>query len=134
MAYEKEKEFVKKWLPLLDKVDKDASLKDRCRRYNPYISSKFADELIKDLDFFNFLEEAYESNIVFNQYMQTIEEDPIIFDPTDEYIASLDELQIICCITYHFRADHWDNGFLISTSFVNGSLLKYFKALLKDVK
>ena len=50
---------------------------------------------------------------------------------TDEFINSLSELEIIACIAWLFRCDHWDNGFLISEVFVNGTLLKYFQALLK---
>ena len=129
--YQKEKDFVRKYLPLLIRIDEDESLKDRCRKYNAYISSKEADELLEELDFYNFLKEAYESNIVFNGYNE-FEEDPLIFDPTDEFISKLDEHQIICCISYLFREDHWSNGSLIQERFTNGSLLKYFKALLKE--
>ena len=131
--YQKEKDFVRKWLPLLIKIDEDESLKDRCRNYNAFISSKEANQLVEDLDFYNFLKEGYDSGIVFGDYSRYIDKmDQLdIVHPSDEFISKLSEIEIISCIAFHFRMDHWNNGSLINESFVEGSLLKFFKALTK---
>ena len=130
-AYLKEKEFCKKWLPLLERIINNEILKNRCKAYNAYISSKENNKLEKELEFSTFLEEGYESGIVIKNYQEVMKEKELIYQPTDEFINSLSELEIIACIAWLFRCDHWDNGFLISEVFVNGTLLKYFQALLK---
>ena len=124
------KQFIKKWLPLLEKINKDESLKERCKNYNAYIPCDENDRLLDELQFLLFLKEAYDSEIVRPDYLSFGEDmQKEIFHPSDDFINSLSELNIIRCITWHFRADHFDNGFLICSSFASGALLKYFKAL-----
>ena len=93
--YMKEREFCKKWLPLLEKIDSDEALKNRCKAYSAYLGS---DELTKELHFSEFLKEAYESGIVTTNYQEVIKENEMIYHPTDEFINNLSKTQIIACI------------------------------------
>ena len=129
--YIKEKEFCRKWISLLERIDSDASLKNRCLNTKSYSD---IDKLTKELDFSTFLKEGYESGIVVKDYRSIMPEEyeNIIFNPDDDFIEKLSELEIIACIAWHFRCDHFTEGFLLTESFPNGSLLKLFKALLKN--
>ena len=129
--FQKEKEFCEKWLPMLERVEQDKVLKERCRSYNAYIPSDEGDALTSELQFHMFLEEAYESGIVRSDY-RTFgnEEQKTIFNPTNDFINELSTINIIRCIAWHFRADHFDNGSLIHESIAGGALYKYFKTLL----
>ena len=53
--------------------------------------------------------------------MVLIEE--MITEPTDEFIAGLTDEQLLACITYHFRQDHFCNGSLTCESIAGGHLL-----------
>lgn len=130
--HSKEKEFCKKWLPMLERVDSDESLKERCKAYNAYIPSERDNKLELEFRFHMFLEEAYDSGIVIGSYSVIIEESEEIWKPTDGFIDKLSEIEIIASIAWHFRRDHFNEGSLINESIPDGSLLKLFKALLKE--
>lgn len=130
--FEREKDFCRKWVSMLESIQKDPKLKMRCEKYNGYIHSEEDEKLRKQLSFDSFLEEGYDSGIVRQDYRKFGEDiQEAIFEPTDEFVEKLSEVDLIRCIAWHFRADHFDNGCLISDSLASGSLLKYFKALLK---
>ena len=50
-------------------------------------------------------------------------------NPSDTFIKQLSYMDTLRCIAYIYRRDHYNEGSLISEAFVNGSLLKYFRAL-----
>lgn len=127
-----EKEYCKKYLPLLKKISEDKTLNKRCKDYNAYLLND--EDLVDELNFKTFLDEAYSSGIVISDYLSFTEkfDKNLIMNPTDEFISKLSEKEITACIAYHYRNDHWDNGALISTSFTNNSLLKYFEALINE--
>ena len=123
--------YIKKWTPLLERIQSDESLKERCRDYNAYIPSPEHDSLLEELDFYNFLKEAYDSGVVVSFYNAfTDGKEEMVRNPTSEFIKGLSENDILCCIAYHFRRDHFSEGSLINESFVDGSLLMYFRALV----
>ena len=122
--------YINKWLPLLERIDSDVEFKERCKTFDAYLTSEDNDNLLKDLDFYSFNDEAYESGIVisaYNNYTDKLGEDNV-HEPSDEFISKLSLVEIVACIAWHFRADHWDNGSLIHESFASGALLKLFKA------
>ena len=126
------KEFCSKWLPMLEKVETNESLKEKCRVYSAFVPSKQDNEVSSEIKFHMFLEEAYDSGIVVTNYGEIVQNfnEEIVSEPTDDFIAGLSEQGIIGCIAWHFRRDHFSEGSLINESIANGSLLKYFKALI----
>lgn len=122
-------QFINKWMPLLEKVEKDESLKNRCKKFNAYIPSKEGDALIEELQFSSFLEEAYDSGIVVQDYWSFTEsKEELVIHPTDVFVKSLSLDNLLRCIAYHFRNDHFSNGSLVCESIADGSLLKFLKA------
>ena len=81
----------------------------------------------------NFMHEAYNVDLVIHDYRTVIEEskldERLVSCPTDAFVKQLNDKQIIACIAWHFRRDHFSEGSLISDSIGNGALLRYFEAL-----
>ncbi len=124
-------EFIDKWIPLLEKIDNDESLKSRCRKYDAYGTFQYRDTtaIEEELHFWSFWDEADKSGIVVTDYVSFTEgKEELVFNPTDEFIQSLSLDNVLRCIACHFREERWREGFLIKESFTNGSLLKLFKA------
>ena len=130
--YKKEKDYCKKWISLLEKIENDSALKERCKAYSAYVPTD-DEKLAADIEFGKFLEEGYESGIVISDYRSVIEDEEAVFKASEEFINSLSEKGIIACIAWHFRRDHFCEGSLINESFTDGSLLKLFKALLNKL-
>ena len=131
---ENQRLFCLRYIQLLQVIDWDEDLKDFCRNYSPYektITHQGLERMLREL-----MSEAYESNIVIHDYGQIIEESKLdselICEPTAEFLNSLDKTQLLACIAWHFRRDHFSEGSLICESIAEGTLLRYMKALLKD--
>ena len=81
------------------------------------------------------LSEAYASNIVIHGYDQVIKhsklDEQLVSDPSEDFLSSLNKKQLLACVAWHFRRDHFSEGSLIVESIAEGILLKYVKALLK---
>ncbi len=78
------------------------------------------------------MEEAYESGIVVSNYAKfTEDKEEIVSNPDDGFIDTLSKEEIMSCIAWHFRRDHFVEGSLINESFVDGSLLSLFKFFIK---
>ena len=126
--------FINKWMPLLERIYSDESLKERCKAYNAYVSSEESFELTKELRFSEFLDEAYESGIVINDYqIFTDGKEESVANPIDDFLSSLSLIDVMRCIAYHFRRDHFNEGSLINESFVNGALLRLFNCLISKM-
>lgn len=129
----KQKEFVIKWLPMLERVQMDDSLIAHCKSYDAYSPSVDCDKTVEELKFHSFLEEAYDSGIVVSNYNEfTDGKEELVSSSTDAFINGLSENEIMSCIAWHFRRDHWIEGSLINESFVDGSLLRLFRAFTKE--
>ena len=125
----KQKEFVIKWLPMLEKIQGNDALKERCKSFNVYIPSADGDSLLKELQFHHFLEEAYKSGIVVSKYDEfTNGKEELVSVSNNEFINTLSKKELLSCIAWHFRRDHFSEGSLINESFVDGSLLRLFKS------
>lgn len=77
-----------------------------------------------------FMEEAYDCGMIPSHYSSDIETilpweeaGRPIMNPTPEFLAPLSSRQILACIAYHFRADHFCEGSLTEESIPSGSLL-----------
>lgn len=130
---ENQKLFCLRYIQLLQTIDWDDELKNWCKNYS------FYDELVthKGLErmLYEFMTEAYDSNIVIHGYDQIISDseldEKLVSDPDEEFLNSLNKKQLLACIAWHFRRDHFAEGSLIRESVAEGILLKYLKALLK---
>lgn len=130
---ENQKLFCLRYVQLLQTIDWDDELKDWCRKYSFYektVTHQGLERMLHEL-----MSEAYDSNIVIHDYGQIIDDSKLdqqlISDPSEKFLSSLNKKQLLACIAWHFRRDHFSEGSLISESIAEGILLKYVIALLK---
>ena len=130
---ENQKLFCLRYVQLLQTIDWDDELKDWCRKYSFYektVTHQGLERMLHEL-----MSEAYDSNIVIHDYGQIIDDSKLdqqlISDPSEEFLSSLNKKQLLACIAWHFRRDHFSEGSLIGESIAEGILLKYVTALLK---
>ena len=79
---------------------------------------------------------AYDSGIVITNYMDVINDHRlrnVVGHITAEQASSLSEEQLLACIAWHFRNDHFNNGSLISESIGKGYMLVMLEAYLAKV-
>lgn len=129
----RQKEFCRKYCMLLRAIYEDAELQKWCNDYSVYAPVTEHNGL-EHILYSVFMQEAYDENLVIHNYREVIDEagldEKLVSDPTDEFIKQLNEQQIIACIAWHFRRDHFSEGSLISDSIGNGKVLRYFEALI----
>ena len=69
----------------------------------------------------------------FPNYSEVVSEaltDEEVAKPTEEILNRLTTEQIVGCIAWHFRRDHFSEGSLISDSIANGYMLMLLKAFV----
>ena len=129
----RQKEFCRKYCMLLRAVYEDAELQKWCNDYSVY-APVTENNGLEHILYSVFMQEAYDENLVIHNYREVVDEagldERLVSDPTGEFIEQLNEQQIIACIAWHFRRDHFSEGSLISDSIGNGKLLQYFEALI----
>ena len=77
------------------------------------------------------MEEAYQKDIVVCNYSDLVEAAGMsdkVAAPTVEDLRTLSSDQLLACIAWHFRRDHFDNGSLICNSIAEGHMLRMLKA------
>ena len=117
--------FCKKYIPILQVIEKDDDLKNACREHSVYSPDTEHPALISYL-YDEFMHEAYASNIVVKNYRELVEEcgaDAWAGNPTDEKLDLLDAEYVLGCIAWHFRRDHFVEGSLIGDSIADGHML-----------
>ena len=80
------------------------------------------------------MKEAYQKGIVVSNYMELVEEAGMqrkVAEPTEEDLKALSADQILGCIAWHFRRDHFSNGSLIDSSIAEGHMLRMLKAYVE---
>lgn len=131
--YAKQKEFCKKYCMLLRAVYEDTELRNWCRQFSVHIPVT-EHKGLKNLLYFVFTKEAYAANLVIPGYREVIKaadlDEKLVSSPSPAFIGQLTEEQIIACIAWHFRMDHFSEGSLIKASIGEGKLLAYFEALI----
>lgn len=129
--YSKQKDFCRKYYMLLRTLHEDIELRKWCNDFSVYAPVTEHNGLERILS--NFMHEAYNVDLVIHDYRTVIEEskldERLVSCPTDAFVKQLNDKQIIACIAWHFRRDHFSEGSLISDSIGNGALLRYFEAL-----
>lgn len=129
--------FFRENLNLLKAIERDEELKRWFTDYSAYAPTVGHEGLLSVImdEMFN---RAYKDGIVISNYRDVIERTGIdqsrIWKPTKEWAASLNKIQIIACVAYHYRADHFNDGSLISTSIGKGLLIPFFEAYIEKCK
>ena len=123
-------EFCEKYIPILQMIEDDVDLKQACSKHSVYIAPEKHDSLIEYL-YRYFLKEAYKAEMVVKDYRSIIESAGIsekVNNPTVDMLNELNSTQILGCIAWHFRRDHFSEGTLISESIADGHMLRMLKA------
>lgn len=133
-AYEQQKredkkkriEFCDKYIPFLQKIEDDPELKAACAKYSAYERPPKYEDIMRCLSS-DFIHEAYDAGMVIKDYREIVKAgslDKFVNSPKPEDLKNLTALQLLACIAWHFRADHFSNGSLISHSIAKGYMLR----------
>ena len=128
-------DFCFKYIPILEMIDADPSLKEACAKHSAYAKDEKHASLINYL-YDYFMKEAYKKGIVVTNYMELVEEAGMknkVAEPTEEELKVLTAEQILGCIAWHFRRDYFSNGSLISSSIAEGHMLRLLKAYVGKI-
>ena len=123
-------DFCLKYIPILEMIDTDPSLKEACAKHSAYAKDEKHASLINYL-YQYFMKEAYQKGIVVTNYSELVEEAGMqdkVGAPTEMDLKGLPADQILGCIAWHFRRDYFSNGSLISSSIAEGHMLRMLKA------
>ena len=121
----KVEEFCKKYINLLKVLTTDKELKEWCKTYSIYKEPE-EHKSLKEILYRDFMQHAYNEGIVVSNYGEIIDQSGLnkknVSQPDEIWVKDLTKQQIIACIAYHFRMDHFDNGSLINHSIAEGYL------------
>ena len=123
------REFCEKYIPILQMIEDDPDLKAACRDHSVYQPDSKHGSLI-DFLYQYFMEEAYRKDIVVRNYSDLVEDAGMndkVTEPIEEDLKALSSEELLGCIAWHFRRDHFDNGSLISRSIAEGHMLRMMK-------
>ena len=124
-AHTPQLDFCLKYIPILEMIDTDPSLKEACAKHSAYAKDEKHASLINYL-YDYFMKEAYKKGIVVTNYMELVEEAGMknkVAEPTEEELKALSADQLLGCIAWHFRRDYFSNGSLIDSSIAEGHML-----------
>ena len=128
-------DFCLKYIPILEMIDTDSSLKEACAKHSAYAKDEKHASLINYL-YDYFMKEAYKKGIVVTNYMELVEEAGMknkVAEPTEEELKALSADQLLGCIAWHFRRDYFSNGSLIDSSIAEGHMLRMLKAYVEKM-
>lgn len=128
-------DYCLKYIPILEMVDADPSLKEACAKHSAYAKDEKHASLINYLHQY-FMKEAYQKGIVVTNYSELVEEAGMqdkVGEPTEVDLKGLSAEQILGCIAWHFRRDHFSNGSLIDSSIAEGHMLRMMKAYVEKI-
>ena len=128
-------DFCLKYIPILEMIDADPSLKEACAKHSAYAKDEKHASLINYL-YDYFMKEAYKKGIVVTNYMELVEKAGMkdkVAEPTEVELKTLSADQILGCIAWHFRRDYFSNGSLISSSIAEGDMLRLLKAYVGKI-
>ena len=134
-AHTPQLDYCLKYIPILEMIDADPSLKEACAKHSAYAKDEKHASLINYL-YQYFMKEAYPKGIVVTNYSDLVEEAGMknkVAEPTEEELNALTAEQILGCIAWHFRRDYFSNGSLISSSIAEGHMLRMLKAYVEKM-
>jgi hypothetical protein len=130
-SWESEK-LVLEAISLLEKIEKNPKWKEWCRNYSVYEPSD-VDGLRDRLR--RLFHKAYETNALLSDYQDIIEraklDEKQISNADEGWLADVSTEELMACITYHFRRDHFAEGSLINSSVASGAMLRMLLELQK---
>ena len=127
---QQQRDFCIKYIPILEMIDTDPSLKEACAKHSAYAKDEKHGSLINYL-YQYFMKDAYKKGIVIPNYNNLVEKAGMqgkVDKPTDEDLKALSPDQLLGCMAWHFRRDHFSNGSLISQSIAEGHMLRMMRA------
>ena len=128
-------DFCLKYIPILEMIDADPSLKEACAKHSAYAKDEKHASLINYL-YQYFMKEAYKKGIVVTNYSELVEEAGMqdkVGALAEVDLKGLSADQILGCIAWHFRRDYFSNGSLISSSIAEGHMLRMLKAYVEKI-
>ena len=114
----------------------DEELRNSIREYNVYQPPQDHPQIYRILH--ECMENAYEYDVVVTHYGQVISDnnlsDQDVANPTKEWVDSLTVEEILACIAWHFRRDHFSEGSWISVSVAEGHMMAFVQGVLEKLK
>ena len=124
--------WCRKYAVLFHAIYEDEELQKAFYTYNAYQpQTRFTGvcRILKDC-----MKEAYNSGVVIPDYDTIIKDGDFsqndLFYPSKEWIATLSHRQILAVIAWHFRRDHFNEGFWISETVAKGYMAALADALV----
>ena len=125
--------FCDKYIPILQMIEDDPELKAACLDHSVYKADDKHHSLIEYL-YHYFMQEAYDVDIVVHNYGELVDAAGMkerVAKPAEEVLKALSPEQLLGCIAWHFRRDHFDNGSLIHSSIAEGHILRMLKVYVE---
>jgi len=129
--------WFRKYIPVLEVIEKDKQLKDACRQFSVYNYGKNPHESVANYLHQEFMCEAYDNDIVIHNYREITEKcgtSAEIAKPKQDFLEKLTSEQILACIAWHFRRDHFSEGSLVCDSIGEGYMLRMMQAYMSKIK
>ena len=129
---QKRLDFCKTYIPVLKMIEDDEDLKQACMKYSIYSHEVKHQSVINYLEE-HFMQDAYDADMVIHDYsavLNAIDLFERVAQLKKRDLDSLSAYQILGCIAWHFRRDHFNNGSLISESIGKGYMLNMLEAYL----
>lgn len=121
-TFEKAFQWCVKYAVFFRTLSEDDELQEFFKKYNVYQPPQGHPAIYKILD--ECQSEAYDDDVVITNYNQIIEDCKLdtndVTRPTDKWVKTLNAEQILACIAWHFRRDHYKEGSWISDSVAEG--------------
>ncbi len=115
-------------ITLLEQIEASPEKKKWCKDYSGYSENPGQEELGHELYLLS--DQSYRVGLVITNYHKAIElcgiDERQLTDPDAE---KLSYLEVLACIAWHFRRDHFAEGSLIGESIADGVLLRLFRRL-----
>ena len=120
------KEHAKKYLPLLEKIEKNPELKKWCEEYSPY--KRVEDTYNLDEEIGEMMHDAYDSGVVICNYCEILDKNR---DAQTVDIKDYSDDLLLAKIAYLYRKDHMSEGSLTNRAIAEGHLYRLYEELAK---
>lgn len=123
--------FVEQAIALLEEIEASPEKLEWCEKYSVYAPQPGQEGMACRL--YAFMDHAPAMGLVITNYHQVIqhyrlrEDDIMAADPA--WLERQPYLATLASIGYHFRRDHFDEGFLIHSSIASGAMLRMLRHL-----